>query len=117
MADDTSPGRGQAGQASVELVALLPLIALLAALLVQGALAGWAQWSAGSAARAAARAAAVGSSPQDAARAAVPDGLRRGVRVRPDGEGVRVTVRIPALVPGVGSVHARARFTPQGAGS
>ena len=119
MVDERHPGRAESGQASVELVALLPLIVLLGALLVQGALAGWAQWSAGGGARAAARAQAIGAAPLPAARAAVSRGLQPGVRVRVAGEEVRVRVRIPALVAGLGlgSVEARSRFTPQGAGS
>jgi len=110
-------GRSENGQASVELVALLPLVVLVGAALVQVALAGWVQWSAGGAARAAARAHAVGQSPLSAARHAVPRRLRPAVRVRVDGEAVRVVVRVPSLVRGlrVGEVQARARFTPQGA--
>ncbi len=104
------------GQATVELIALLPLVAVLTTLLWQAALAGQAVWLAGSAARAAARATAVGADAQAAARGVLPDRLDRGLAVSPAGEdGVRVAVRIPAIVGGarLGTVSARARLQPQ----
>jgi len=110
------PGRvDERGQASVEFVAVLPLLVLVGAALVQAALAGWVAWSAGGAARAAARAHAIGSPPLPAARSAVAVPLRGGVRVRVDGEEVRVRLRVPGLLAGLspGSVGARARLTPQ----
>ena len=109
------PARAQGGQASVETVALLPLVALLAALAWQVALAGQAVWLAGAAARAAARAHALGTPPLPAARASVPRELRTGLSAQADGEGVRVRVQVPAIVPGasLGSVTARAQLPPQ----
>jgi hypothetical protein len=106
----------EGGQASVETVALLPLVALLAALAWQVTLAGQTVWLAGGAARAAARAHALGAAPLPAARASVPRELRAGLSARSDGEGVRVRLRVPAIVPGasVGSVTARAQLPPQG---
>lgn len=104
------------GQATVELVALLPLVAVLTAVLWQAALAGQAVWLAGSAARAAARATAVGADARAAARRVLPDRLDGGIAVSPDGaDGVRVAVRVPAIVAGarLGTVSARARFQPQ----
>ena len=108
---------GERGQATVELVGVLPLVAVLAFALWQAAVAGQALWMAGAAARAAARAAAIGADPETAARAVLPPRLEEGLRVgsRDDG-GVRVTVRIPAVL-GAGAVAtttAGARFVPQG---
>jgi hypothetical protein len=109
------------GQATVELVALLPLVAVLAALLWQAAVAGQAVWLAGSAARAAARAAAVGADAGAAARGVLPDGLERGLVVAREGPagatgaGVRIAVRVPAVVGGtrVGTITARAQLRDQ----
>ncbi len=90
----------QRGQASVDLVAALPLVVLVALVAWQLVLAGHAMWLVAHAARAAARADAVGRSPRSAARSAVPRSLEHGLVVRRmrDG-GVRVSLRIPLLVP------------------
>ncbi len=108
--------RAERGQAAVELVALLPLIGVLAGLLWQGVVAGQAVWLAGSAARAAARASAVGADERAAARRVLPARLQRGLVVRRSAAGVRVAIRIPAVV-GSGrltTVSARARLQEQG---
>lgn len=111
-----SRARDESGQASVELIAILPLAALIVAVLWQGMLAGQAVWSSAGAARAAARAHAIGADPAAAARGAVPGALRRGLRVRSSGDGVRVGVRIPLVLTGLrlGTVDARAALPPQG---
>jgi hypothetical protein len=88
------------GQASVEFVAVLPALAVCLILAGQTVAAGWALWSAGVAARAGARAEHVGGDAEAAARRALPGPLRRDAVVRSE-EGVRVRVRVPALVPGV----------------
>jgi hypothetical protein len=88
------------GQASAEFVALLPVLAALVMIAVQTVVAGWALWSAGNAARAGARAEEVGSDAEAAARRALPGALRDGAVVK-RADGVRVQVRIPALVPGI----------------
>jgi hypothetical protein len=110
----------QRGQASVELVALLPVLLALVTVAWQAALAGQAVWLSGGAARAAARARAVGGDPVAAARAALPPALERlvGVRAARDG-GVVVALGVPAVVGGgrLATVHARARFAPQGEGA
>jgi hypothetical protein len=90
----------RSGQASVELVAVLPALAVCLVLAGQAVAAGWALWSAGVAARAGARAEQVGGDPEAAARRALPAPLRRDAAIRSD-DGVRVRVRVPALVPGV----------------
>ena len=92
--------RGGAGQASVELVAVLPALAVCLVIAAQTVVVGWALWSAGNAARAGARAEEVGSDAEAAARRALPGSLRDGAAIR-SGDGVRVRVRVPAIVPGM----------------
>jgi hypothetical protein len=87
-------------QASVELVAVLPALAVSLVIAAQTVVVGWALWSAGTAARAGARAEQVGSDAEAAARRALPGSLRDGAAIH-SGDGVRVRVRIPAIVPGV----------------
>jgi hypothetical protein len=90
----------RSGQASVEFVAVLPALAVCLILAGQAIAAGWALWSAGNAARAGARAEHVGADPETAARQALPGALRHDAVIRSE-DGVRVKVRVPALVPGV----------------
>jgi hypothetical protein len=108
---------GEGGQASVELVALLPLVVLVGALLWQAVVAGQALWLSASAARAAARAAAFGGDAEAAARGELPPRLEHGLRVRPaaDGAGVRVAVRVPAVLTStsIATVESRAAFPEQ----
>ena len=67
----------ESGQASVELVAVIPFVVLAALAVWQIALAGHTLWLTAGAARAAARADTVGSSPERAARSALPDAMER----------------------------------------
>jgi hypothetical protein len=109
-------GTAARGQAAVELVAVLPLLAVLLALAYQALLAGEAAWEAHVAARAAARANAVGADAAGAARSHLPSGLEAGLQVHATAAGdVRVSVRIPRLLPalGLGRVAATAHFRPQ----
>ncbi len=107
----------QQGQAAVELVAVLPVLVALFFGLWQVALLGHASWSTAAAARAAARAHALGLDPRAAARAHLPRGLERGLRVRAsdDSEAVTVSVRVPSLVGAgrLGRVSSRAAFAGQ----
>src|SRR4051794_5567264 len=89
--------RTQTGQASVELVAVLPFLLLVGIVLWQLAVAAHAAWLCANAARVAARAEGVGRSGGDAARSAVPAGLRDGLRVTRDSEG-RVSVHLPVPI-------------------
>lgn len=117
MSSRRASSGGEAGQAAVELVALLPLLAVLVALMWQAVVAGQAVWLAGSAARAAARAAALGGDPASAARSVLPGALDGGLRVDDQGDGrVDVGIAVPAIVGDLrlATVHARARFAPQG---
>jgi hypothetical protein len=89
----------QSGQASVEAVAVLPFVILAALTAWQVGLAGHTLWLTAGAARAAARAESVGSSPERAARSALPDSMESGLSVeRLRAGGVRVRVRMPVLV-------------------
>ena len=91
---------GRGGQASVELVAVLPAVAVCLVIAGQTVAVGWALWSAGNAARAGARAEEVGGQAEAAARRTLPSALREGAEIH-TGNGVRVRVRVPALLPGV----------------
>lgn len=100
--------RRQEGQASVEFLGMAWWLILVVLCVWQIALAGWAHVESSNAARTASRVAARGGEPPKAARNAVPGPLRRGMRVRVSGEKATVRVRIPILVPGLGSrrLHA-----------
>jgi hypothetical protein len=97
-------------QASVELVAVLPALAVSLVIAAQTVMVGWALWSAGNAARAGARAEQVGSDVETAARHALPGALRDGAAIR-SGDGVRVKVHVPAIVPGVSMPSVSAAST------
>lgn len=104
-----------AAQASVELLAALPALGLAVLLAAQIGLAGYALWSAGIAARAGARSEHVGGSAPESARRALPPALRPGAHVS-GGDGVRVRVFVPRLVPWLPQlpVEARAAIEPGG---
>jgi hypothetical protein len=97
---DPQGDTGERGQASIELVAVVPALLVCLTIAAQAVLVGWALWSAGTAARAGARAQEVGSDAEAAARRALPDPLRGTAGIR-TGDGVRVRVRIPAILPGI----------------
>jgi len=88
------------GSVSVELVGAVPIVLLCLLVAAQVAVGGYALWSAGIAARAGARAELTGRDPAGAARRALPPGLSADVRVD-TGEGVRVGVLLPRLIPGL----------------
>ena len=97
----------QKGQAAAELLVVVPLLCVLLAALAQLSVAGYAIWSAGDAARAGARAAAVGGDAEAAVRSALPGWLERGAEI--DGAGpVEVTVKAPAVLPGVPAIAVSA---------
>ncbi|WP_157592409.1 hypothetical protein [Solirubrobacter soli] len=121
LSDLTSHGRSvrvvsARGQASVELVVLLPVILVVLAAGYQAVLAGQAIWDARVAARAAARANSLGADASAAARAHLPPGLERGLRVEAGDDGdVEVSVRVPTVIPSIrlGRVSATSHFRPQ----
>jgi hypothetical protein len=103
-------------QASVELLAALPALALALLLAAQIGLAGYALWSAGIASRAGARSAHLGDSAPKSARRALPPALRPGALVS-EGEGVRVRVFVPRLVPWLPKLPVEARTALEPGGS
>ena len=111
-----SRGR-ESGQASVELVAVVPGLLLCALIVIQLAIVGYGLWASAAAASAGARAEYVGGDAARAARSALPVALREASRVRASEE-VRVSVRVPSLLPGAGSlpVGARAGLGPEAGG-
>jgi hypothetical protein len=88
------------GQASVELIAALAGLLVCVLIAAQAVAAGWALWTAGNAARAVARAEHVGADGEAVARRALPGSLRDEAEVR-SGDGVRVRVEVPEVMPGV----------------
>ena len=94
---------------------MLPALAVSIVIAAQTVAVGWALWSAGNAARAGARAEEVGSNAVVAARQALPRPLRDGATIRSD-DGVRVRVRVPALLPGVSLPSVTAASTLDGDG-
>lgn len=92
------------GSASLELIGSLPIILIVVLVAGQVVIAGASLWAAGVSARAGARAVLTGKSPRGAAERALPEVLRGGLKVS-DEEGVRVGVRIPALLPGFPEAH------------
>jgi hypothetical protein len=102
---------GSGGQASVELLGALPVVLLVGLVLLQLLAVGYSAVLAGNAAEAGALALAGGGGAQDAARAAVPDWSRAGMRVEVDGGRVEVSMRPPAALSALArrlEVHARA---------
>jgi len=97
----TGRGDRERGQATIELVAMVPVVLLVGLIAWQLALAGHAAWLSAHAARVAARASLVGRDPKAAARSALPASMRRGLTLTRRREGgVRVSLQIPALLPG-----------------
>lgn len=97
---DGDPRGRESGSVSLELVGALPVVAISLLASLQLAVAGYVLWSAGTAARAGARAVLTGDGAQAAARRALPGVLSEDSRVTRE-DGVTVSVRLPALVPGL----------------
>jgi len=91
------------------------LVVVVLAIAYQALLAGQALWEVRVASRAAARAHSLGADPAAAARARLRSGLERGLRVRAQEGDVRVSVRVPTVIPTVrlGRVAATSHFRPQ----
>ena len=92
------------GSVSLELIGSLPIVLISILVAAQIVIAGAALWSAGVAARAGARAVLTGKEPRGAAERALPGVLQSGLKVSED-DGVRVGVRVPALIPGFPETH------------
>jgi len=92
------------GSVSLDLIGSLPVVLLSILVAAQIVVAGAALWSAGVAARAGARAVLTGKAPRGAAERALPGMLRGGLEVS-QGKGVKVGVKVPALIPGFPVTH------------
>jgi hypothetical protein len=92
----------ESGQASIELVVLAPLLVAIVLTAAQLLAAGAAGELADHAAEAAAVAMLQGGDPAAAARDAVPGWSRGRMSVRVDGRRVRVRMRPPSAIPGLG---------------
>lgn len=92
--------RDDRGSVSIELIGALPIVLLSLLVAAQIVVAGYSLWSAGIAAKAGARAVLTGKEPRPAAEHALPGPLRDEVKVTRE-DGVKVGVRIPALIPGL----------------
>jgi hypothetical protein len=97
---------GEAGQATLELVAAIPLLAAVALAAGQALAAGLARELADHAAEAGAVALLQDGDAPVAARRALPGWARERVSVRVSGGVVRVRLRPPTVIPGVGELLA-----------
>ena len=97
--------RGERAQAAVETAVALPLLVLVCVAGLQALAWAFAACEATWAASAGARAAARGENAAGAAREALPRVLEGGATIQVDGARVRVTLRVPALVPGLPGVR------------
>jgi hypothetical protein len=88
------------GQATIETVVLLPVLAVCALGAWQVLVVAWALLAAGDAAHAGARALLSSEPARPAARRALPGSMRSGLTVDVAGGQVRVTVRVPSVIPG-----------------
>ena len=103
--------RGERGQATLELLAVLPLLLVVAGGAGQALSAGLARELADHAAEAGAVALLQDGDPRDAVRRSVPGWARGRMAITVAGSEVRVRLRPPAIVPGLGDLldaHARA---------
>lgn len=104
----------QRGQASVELVVLAPLLVVVVLALAQLLAAGAASELAGHASQAGAVALLQGEDPRAAARAAVPRWSRKRMDVTVRGRSVRVRLRPPSPILGMGELLAASRRADAG---
>ncbi len=89
----------------------MPILLAVVLLVGQLAIAGYALWSAGGAARAGARAAHVGGDAEAAARSALPGWLEEKAEIAIDDGPVGVSLRAPAVLPGIPSIPVNAEAT------
>jgi hypothetical protein len=101
----------QRGQASAELMGMLWWMLLVALCVWQVLLAVWSADQAANAARTASRVEGRGGNGEKAARWAVSQGLREGLKVDIAGETATVSVRIPIILPGLGDDRLRIKRT------
>ncbi len=90
----------QRGQATIETVVLLPVLAACGVGAWQVVMVAWALVSVGDAAQAGARAELSHEPPRPAVVSALPGSMRKGMTVETAGGRLRVTVRVPSVIPG-----------------
>lgn len=95
--------RAERAQAQIEVVAGIPILLAIGAVVLQLLALGYAQSLADGAAEAGAVAAADGRETEGAALAALPGWARSRIEVGASAGEVRVALRPPALLPGLGS--------------
>jgi len=95
--------RDESGQASVEFAGVLFWLLLAGLFVWQMMLVSWSFTQAGNAARTASRVEARGGDPEKAGRNALSPGLREHAKVTMAGDKATVKVRIPIVVPGIGT--------------
>jgi hypothetical protein len=100
--------RGESGQASVEFTGILMWMLLAALFIWQMLLVTWAFNQASNAARTASRVEGRGGDPKKAGTNALNPNLRDHAVVEMSGEKATVRVRIPIIVPGLGTDKLRA---------
>lgn len=106
--------RGEEGQAAVEIVVLAPLLLAIVLAAAQLLAAGAAAELADHAAEAGAVALLQGEDPKAAAREAVPRWSRKRMVVRVRGRSVRVRLRPPSPIPGLGDLLESTRRADAG---
>jgi cytochrome oxidase assembly protein ShyY1 len=99
----------QRGQASTELLGMLWWMILVALGVWQLLLAAWTIDQAANAARTASRVEARDGDADKAAHWAVSDPLRKGMKVRVDGDTATVSIRVPIVIPGLGDDRLRVK--------
>jgi hypothetical protein len=99
--------RSERGQASVEMVGMLWWMLLIALAVWQICLVAWSVDQTANAARTASRVQGRGGDAAKAARYAVSNALRDGLRATIAGEKATVSVRVPIIVPGLGDDRLR----------
>jgi len=104
----------QRGQASVELVVLVPLLVAIVLTVAQLLAAGAASELAGHASQAGAVALLEGEDPEAAARDAVPRWSRKRMDITVRGRSVRVRLRPPSPIPGIGDLLTSTRRADAG---
>jgi hypothetical protein len=90
------------GQASAELMGMMIWLLLVTLIVWQVCLAAWTYTQVSNAARTASRVEGRGGDPEKAARNALAEPLRKGIKsIKIDGDRATVRVRMPIVLPGV----------------
>ncbi|MGH3355960.1 MAG: TadE/TadG family type IV pilus assembly protein [Nocardioidaceae bacterium] len=104
--------RAEGGSTALEMVGLIPIVLVLIMALLQAGFSLYGISATQTAARQAARAASLGDSPEAAADTALPGWLDPTVAMVGPGNGVRVSVNLPDVVPGTDLIVDREAILP-----